>query len=342
MTQNKLNLLHRGAFIPAHPLALTNERKLDERRQRALSRYYIAAGADGLAVGVHSTQFAIRKVGMYRTVLTLAAEVVRPETLLVAGALGPTDQARAEAEVAKELGYDAVLLSCGGLSEWTERELIARAERVGEILPIFGFYLQPAAGGRLLSAAFWRDLASHPRLCAIKMAPFNRYQTLDVIRGVCESGRASEIALYTGNDDNIVADLLTPFEIEAGGVMHKKRVVGGLLGHWAAWTKASVDVFHRAKAMAEGDALPAEALTLAAQVTESNAAMFDAANGYKGCIPGVHEILRRAGLLANLLTLDPDETLSPGQAEEIDRIERAYPFLCDGEFTRAHLREWME
>jgi len=332
MTPAKQALLHNGAFIVAHPLALTEERKLDERRQHGLSRYYLEAGADGLAVGVHTTQFAIRQAGLYEPVLRLAAETVadvNPNALLVAGAVGPVEQACAEAETAKRLGYDAVLLSCGGLPQLTEKELIDRAKRVSAIMPLFGFYLQPAAGGRLLSAAFWRDLSSLPGLVAIKMAPFNRYQTLDVIRGVCESGRADDIALYTGNDDNIVADFLTTFEVEANGVLYKKRIVGGLLGHWAAWTKPSVDIYRKVKAVADsGGPISPELLTLAAQVTESNAALFDAANGYKGCIPGVHEVLRRAGYLDNLVTLDPDEKLSPGQTEELDRIEHAYPFLC--------------
>ena len=344
MNAAKLDILRNGAFIPAHPLAITQERRLDERRQRALSRYYLAAGAEGLAVGVHSTQFAIRQRGMFEPVLRLAAEeaAAKPNTLLIAGAVGPTESAVAEAETAKKLGYDAVLLSCGGLPNYTEKQLIERAEAVGRVLPLFGFYLQPAAGGRLLSKSYWRDLADLPTLIAIKMAPFNRYQTLDVVRGVCESARCDDITLYTGNDDTILADLLTPFITEANGKLVEKRIVGGLLGHWAAWAQASVAIFKQIKAqVASGNAIPATLLTLAAQVTESNAAIFDAPNGFSGCIPGVHEALRRVGLLENLLTLDPDECLSPGQADEIARIASAYPHLVDDAFVAEHLNEWL-
>jgi dihydrodipicolinate synthase/N-acetylneuraminate lyase len=340
--------LHDGIVIPAHPLALTAERRLDARRQRALTRYYLAAGTGGLAVGVHTTQFEIRRVGLFRPVLELAAEEVarapmRRRVVLVAGAVGPTPQALKEAALARELGYDLVLLSMGGLGDLSERELLERAARVGEVMPVFGFYLQPAVGGRKLSYAFWREFAEIPNVHAIKIAPFDRYGTLDVVRAVCHASRRDEIALYTGNDDAIVTDLLTTFAVEVDGRRVEKRIVGGLLGHWAVWTKRAVELLERIKrARSEPDGAHAALLSHGVAVTDANAAFFDAANDFRGCIAGIHEVLRRQGLLAGTWCLNPQEGLSPGQLDEIDRVYQAYPKLNDDAFVRDNLPDWLE
>jgi dihydrodipicolinate synthase/N-acetylneuraminate lyase len=319
--------------IPAHPLALNAARKLDERRQRALTRYYIAAGVDGLAVGVHTTQFPIRQAGLYPPVLELAMEEARGRDLItVAGVVGPTQQAVREAEIARSLGYKAVLLSMGALRDASVDQLIDHARAVAGVMPVFGFYLQPSVGGRLLPYAFWRRFAEIPNVVAIKIAPFNRYQTIDVVRAVAGSGRASSIDIYTGNDDNILIDLLTEWQF--GDV--KIRFAGGLLGHWAVWTKASAEIAKRAS----GDVTP-EWLTLNVEVTDANAALFDVANNFHGCIAGIHEILRRQGLLEGIWCLDPNESLSPGQAEELDRGCAAYPRLTDDAFVRENLDEWL-
>jgi dihydrodipicolinate synthase/N-acetylneuraminate lyase len=338
--------LRAGAVIPAHPLALNAERKLDERRQNALTRYYCAAGAGGVAVGVHTTQFAIREVGLLRPVLTLAAQAVRAhETatgqhlLKVAGVCGPTIQAMAEAALATELGYDAGLLSLAALREASTAELLAHCRRVAEVMPLFGFYLQPAVGGRVLDYAFWRGFLEIAEVVAIKVAPFNRYATLDVARALVDSGRASEVALYTGNDDAIVADLLA--ELDFGGG-RRLSFSGGLLGQWAVWTRSAVTLLEdtRAGRAGGGEALP-RLLTLGHQLTDANAALFDAQNAFAGCIAGIHEVLRRQGLLANRFCLDPHEDLSPGQAEEIDRVGRSYPHLTDDAFVAENLDAWL-
>ncbi len=328
-----------GLVIPAHPLALTAERKLDERRQRALSRYYLSAGAGGLAVGVHTTQFAIRERGLYQPVLQIAMEEMRNRDIVrIAGILGRTEQAVREAELARDLGYDAGLLSLGAMRDAAIPELIAHARAVAEIIPLFGFYLQPSVGGRSLPYDFWREFAEIENVVAIKIAPFNRYQTLDVARAVAESGRAREIALYTGNDDNILVDLLTTFDFGHTTV----RIAGGLLGHWAVWTRRAVGQLEAVKRLREsGEPLPPSMLTLAQQITDSNAAIFDPGNGFRGCIPGIHEILRRQGILAGTWCLDPNEVLSPGQSEEIDRVCRAYPHLTDDEFIRERLDSYL-
>jgi dihydrodipicolinate synthase/N-acetylneuraminate lyase len=328
-------ILQRGTAIPACPLALNAARQLDERRQRALVRYYAAAGAGGLAVGVHTTQFQIRdpKIGLFKPVLEIAAEELKGTNLVrIGGICGATKQALAEAELLRALGYEAGLLSLGALRDATEDELITHARTVAEAIPIIGFYLQPTAGGRLLSYSFWRRFADIENVVAIKIAPFNRYQTLDVVRAVIEAGR-EDIALYTGNDDNIVADLITPFRI--GG--KERRIVGGLLGHWAVWTRRAVELLERCRASGDRDAL----LRLGVEVTDCNAAFFDAANGFAGCIPGIHEVLRRQGLLEGIWCLDPNEGLSAGQKEEIDRVYRAYPHLNDDDFVREHLDQWL-
>lgn len=319
-----------GTVIPAHPLALTAARTLDERRQKALTRYYLAAGAGGLAVGVHTTQFAIREAGLLRPVLALAAETIREsgrDVVAVAGACGPVEQAVAEASLAAGLGYDAVLLSpvVPGADEET---LLARAKAVGEVLPVIGFYLQSAIGGPVLSRGFWRALADQPTTAAIKVAPFDRYRTLEVAHGVAAADRRDEVALYTGNDDHIIGDLLATLP---GGL----RFRGGLLGQWAVWTRAAVAMVERL--CTEPGALVARAQEL----TDANAAVFDAAHGFAGCIAGVHEVLRRQGLLEGIWCLDEDETLSPGQAEELTRVAAAYPWLTDDEFVAEHRDAWL-
>lgn len=336
--ESSRELLRRGTVIPAHPLALTAERKLDERRQRALSRYYLAAGAGGLAVGVHTTQFSVREKGLLRPVLELAADEARRAgrtVIKVAGLCGPTQQAAAEAALARELGYDFGLLSLAALRDASDDRLVEHARAVAQTVPIFGFYLQPSVGGRVLSYGFWRRFAEIPNVAAIKIAPFNRYQTIDVVRAVAESGRASEIALYTGNDDTIVADLLTEYSV--GGA--KQRIVGGLLGHWAVWTRKAAELLEEIRGLR--GAVPAALLTRAAEITDSNAAFFDAAHGYAGCIAGLHEVLRRQGLFAGIWCLDPHEGLSPGQKEEIDRVYRAYPHLNDDAFVAERRDDWL-
>jgi dihydrodipicolinate synthase/N-acetylneuraminate lyase len=325
-----------GLVIPAHPLALNSARKLDERRQRALTRYYRAAGAGGVAVGVHTTQFAIRSVGLLQPVLELAAEEVRGSAMVkVAGVCGPLASAVSEAELARSLGYDAALLSMGGLQSLSLDEHLARANAIASIIPIVGFYLQPLAGGRIFPYSFWRKFVEIDNIVAIKMAPFNRYQTIDVVRAVLDAGRENEIALYTGNDDNILIDLLTEFNF--GG--KSAQIVGGLLGHWAVWTKTALA--HLELAKTTRNSIPGNHLKLAQQITDSNAAFFDSANNFAGCIAGIHEVLRRQGLLEGTWCLDPNETMSPGQSEEIDRVYRAYPRLNDDAFVAQHLDEWL-
>jgi dihydrodipicolinate synthase/N-acetylneuraminate lyase len=335
--ENWREKLRQGVAIPAHPLALDANRKLDERRQRALTRYYLAAGAGGVAVGVHTTQFEIRdpKVGLFEPLLSLALEELRKsDAIRVAGIVGPTAQAVKEAECAVRCGYHAGLLSLSALRNASVAELIAHARAVASVIPLFGFYLQPAVGGRVLPYEFWRKFVEIENVVAIKMAPFNRYQTLDVVRALAESGRAGEIALYTGNDDSIVVDLLTPFRFGNQTV----RIAGGLLGHWAVWTRRVVELLDRIHKEPEWPGW----LTLAAEITDANAALFDVANQFAGCIAGIHEVLRRQGLLAGRWCLNPAEDLSPGQMEEIDRVYAAYPHLNDDDFVRRHLDEWLK
>ncbi len=338
--------LHEGVVIPAHPLALTAERRLDQRRQSALTRYYLAAGAGGLAVGVHTTQFAIRQAGLYEAVLRLAATTIaeaapnRP-IIKVAGICGATAQALQEATLAARLGYDLGLVSLGGLQDWSEEELLRHIARVTEIIPIFGFYLQPSVGGRLLSFDFWRACADLPGVMAIKIAPFNRYQTLDVVRAVCHSPRRDTIALYTGNDDNIVADLLTTFRFMVDGQLIEKTIVGGLLGHWAVWTQQAITLLNRIKASRQTGGDLSTLLTTGVAITDCNAAFFDVPGQFRGCIAGLHEVLRRQGLLAGRWCLDPAEELSPGQLAEIERVYADYPDLNDDQFVRSHREQWL-
>jgi dihydrodipicolinate synthase/N-acetylneuraminate lyase len=336
--------LARGCVIPAHPLALNAARRLDERHQRALTRYYIDSGAGGIAVGVHTTQFAIRSPqhGLYRPVLELAAETARSwrtestsPFVRIAGVMGDTRQAVTEASLAATLGYDVALLGLGALKHATESELIAHCRAVGEVMPLFGFYLQPAVGGRVLSYGFWRAFADIEQVWAIKIAPFNRYQTLDVMRAIGDADR-DDIALYTGNDDSIVTDLLTPFPVRSG----TRRIAGGLLGQWAVWTRTAVQLLERVQSLGAAD-IPGDWLREAASVTDANGAIFDAANGFAGCIPGIHEVLRRQGLLAGTWCLDHDETLSAGQADDITRVAAAYPALNDDAFVAENLDVWL-
>jgi len=343
-------VLNAGTVIPAHPLALNAERRLDERRQRALTRYYIAAGAEGLAVGVHTTQFAIRdpRIGLFEPVLKLAAEEMdradrtRSEPLIrIGGICGETSQAVREARLLKDLRYSAGLLSLAAAKKLDDAALIAHCREVAAILPIIGFYLQPAVGGRMLSYRFWREFAEIENVVAIKIAPFNRYQTLDVVRAVAESGR--DIALYTGNDDNIVADLVTRYAFQIGGRLEERRIVGGLLGHWAVWTKRAVELLNECRSVARnGGPVPQRLLQRNVEVTDCNAAFFDVPNQFAGCIAGLHEVLRRQGLLEGIWCLDPNEALSLGQREEIDRVYQAYPHLNDDDFVTEGRDAWLQ
>ncbi len=328
-----------GSVIPAHPLALTADRRLDERRQRALSRYYIDAGAGGIAVGVHTTQFAIHDNGMLQPVLEIAAAATREANhpvVLIAGVQGPVEQAVREARLAAGLGYHMVLLRP---QAGTEDEMIARAKAVGEVLPVVGFYLQPAVGGMVLSRAFWTRFAAIEPVVGIKVAPFDRYRTLDVLHGVARSGRAADIALYTGNDNNILADLVATYRIDGVEV----AFTGGLLGQFAVWTHSAVELLADAARARAGDhdALR-RTLQRDGELTDANAAVFDVAGAFHGCIPGINEVLRRQGLLAGRWCLDPHEDLSPGQAEEIDRVSAAYPDLADDAFVAENLDRWLK
>lgn len=338
-------LIKDGQAIPAHPLALTAERKLDPRRQRALTRYYIDAGVGGLAVGVHTTQFAIREAGLYRPVLELARQSAdawsdRP-LVMIAGLVGPTEQATREAEIAVELGYHAGLLSVAALRNASEDELIDHCRRVADKIPIFGFYLQTAVGGIPLSENFWRRFAQIENVIGIKIAPFNRYRTLDVVRGVVAAGAEERVTLYTGNDDHIVLDLLTPFVARRNDRDVTVRIKGGLLGHWSVWAKAAVEVFERCRRATGAGPIPSELLALDSRVTACNQAVFDVANNFHGVIAGCHEVLRRQGLLEGIWCLDPQETLGRGQADEISRVSRDYPELTDDAFVAANLQRWL-
>jgi hypothetical protein len=340
-----LAALREGGVFPAHPLALNARRELDARRQRALGRYYVDAGVSGLAVGVHTTQFGIREAGLYEPVLLTAAETAADWTerplLLIAGLVGRTAQARREADVARGLGYHAGLLSLAAMKGASEDELIDHCRRVAEQIPVVGFYLQPAVGGIVLPASFWRRFAAIDNVVAIKIAPFDRYRTLDVIRGVVEARAETRITLLTGNDDHIVADLLTPFAFRRGDEVVTARITGGLLGHWCVWTRRAVEIAARIRRSALEGAIDPALLALDAAVTDCNGAFFDVANDFRGCIAGVHEVLRRQGLLEGIWCLDPDEDLSPGQAEEIDRVYAAYPELNDDAFVSRNLKRWL-
>lgn len=349
LPEDVLNLLRKGTVIPALPLALNKNRQLDERRQRALLRYYLDSGVGGIAVAVHTTQFEIRlpKFNLFEPVLKIAEEEFGSFTLTakkpvvrIAGVIGKTEQAVSEAKLALKYNFHAVLLSVAAFKNATNKEILDHCKAVAEIMPVIGFYLQPAVGGRKLDVDFWREFAQIENVIAIKMAPFNRYQTFDVVRAVVESGRAGEITLYTGNDDNILVDLLTEYAIQVEDKIIRKRIVGGLLGHWAVWTKSAVQLLNDVQnEIFDNDTK--KALTKAAQITDSNAAFFDSANNFSGCITGLHEVLRRQGLLEGIWTLNENEVLSPGQKEEIDRVYAAYPHLNDDTFVAENLDKWL-
>ncbi len=339
-----------GTFIPAHPLALTASRKLDEKRQRMLTRYYLDAGVGGLAVAVHTTQFEIREpeVGLFEPVLRIAVEEMEAfenrtgKTIVrIAGVCGPIEQAVAEAKIALNLGYDAVLLSPGGLNHLSEDEMLKRSEAVAGIIPVVGFYLQNSVGGRAFTYDYWQKFCEIENVIGIKSAPFNRYQTLDVVRAATLSKRADQIALYTGNDDNIVLDLLTNYKFTQDGKTYEKGFVGGLLGHWSVWTNTAVKIFEMLKSRSRDEAIKADLLTLAMEVTDCNAAFFDTANGFKGCIAGLHLVLQRQGLMEGIWCLNENETLSPGQKDEIERVYRMYPHLNDDEFVKNNINNWI-
>ncbi len=345
------DLLRKGCVIPAHPLALQADRTFSEKHQRGLARYYCDAGAGGIAVGVHATQFEIRdpKIGLYRPVLALAAESVdaysaktgRP-MLKIAGVAGRTAQAEREAELATSLGYHACLLALKDMAGEPVDRLIEHCRAVANVMPLVGFYLQAAAGGGPLPLDFWRRFVTIDNVVAIKIAPFNRYQTFDVVRAVCEAGRENDIALYTGNDDTIVFDLLSEYRIISGTVPHRVRFAGGLLGHWGVWTRSAVELFERIQTLRNSkEPLPPDLLTLAQEVTDANAAFFDPAHGFAGCLSGINEVLYRRGQLPSPVCLNPRECLSPGQAGEIDRVHAAYPHLNDDAFVAEHLDAWL-
>ncbi len=347
-----LDRLLTGCVIPAHPLALSGPHSIDTRRQKALTRYYLDAGAGGLAVGVHTTQFALHdpQVGLLRPVLELAAQCARehPEEshqappVMIAGILGETPQAVREAGMARDLGYHLGLLSLTALAGKSVGELIDHARQVAQVIPIMGFYLQPAISRMVLSAEFWREFVQIPELRAIKVAPFNRYQTLDVLEVVAHSGRAAEIALYTGNDDSIITDLLSSFEFPVNGKTVTLRFAGGLLGQWACWTKRAVEHLQQIKEIQARQApVPAELLTLGAQLTRANQAIFDADHNFAGCIPGILHVLKRQGLVSDVRTIDTRECLSPGQARRIDHVIQDYPQLTDNDFVEQHLERWL-
>lgn len=346
-SSDRLGLLKSGVVIPASPLALDDNRVWDTDQQRVLYRYYAAAGAGGVAVAVHSTQFEIREPehALFEPVLRLAAEeLTKLETqhnrvlLKIAGVCGNTAQAVGEATLARDLGYDAVLLSLAALKSETVADMLVHCAAVAAVIPVIGFYLQPAVGGRALPYEFWREFAEIPNVVAIKMAPFDRYKTNDVIRAVANSSRRDEITLYTGNDDNIIVDLLTPYDFGTGCTV---RIKGGLLGQWCVWTQAAVVLLAEIQELVAANApIPAEMLTKAIQLTDANAAVFDSKNAFAGCIPGIHEVLRRQGLLKTIHCLNPHEVLSPGQADELTRVCAAYPWLVDDEFVAANLEAW--
>ena len=345
LPESVLAVLRQGTVIPAHPLALNAERKFDERRQTALSRYYLDAGAGGLAVGVHTTQFAIREAGLYGLVLENAAQTVadwsdRP-VVKIAGLVGQTKQALSEGQTALSLGYHAGLLSLAAFKNAGDDEIVEHCQRIAREIPLVGFYLQPAVGGVVLSPSFWRRFAEIDNVIAIKVAPFHRYRTLDVVRGIVAAGAEDRITLYSGNDDHIVLDLLLPFIAVRGGEEVTVRFKGGLLGHWSVWVRRAVELLHRVQAAVASGTADEDLLALDSKITDCNSAFFDVANDFRGCIAGCHEVLRRQGLLEGTWCLDPEESLSLGQAEEINRVYAAYPDLNDDAFVREGLEKWL-
>lgn len=349
--EHALELFKNGTVIPANPLALDENRKFDEKGQRLLTNYYLHAGSGGIAVGVHTTQFEIRlpRYHLYEKVLESvvkeieAYEIRNQKTIVrIAGVCGDAEQAVKETRTAKELGYDAVLLSPGGLEHLSEEEMLDRTKAVAAVLPVIAFYLQTAVGGRVFSFGYWEEICRIPGVIGIKCASFNRYTTLDVVRAAAASERAREIALYTGNDDNILIDLLTDYQFQENGILYRKGFVGGLLGHWSVWTKKAVELFNLIQEEKKKGCVSNKLMTLAAQITDVNGVLFDAAHDFRGCIAGLHEVLRRQGLMKGIWCLDPSVTLSEGQAEEIERIYQMYPNLNDDGFIKEHIGEWAE
>lgn len=347
--EKALEILAKGTVIPATPLALDNDRKLNEKGLRLLMNYYLNCGVGGIATAVHTTQFEIRQpeIGLFEPVLKIVSEEIdkfeaKNNTVIVkvAGVCGPVEQAVKEAELAKKYGYDAVLLSPGGLNHLSEEDLLERTKKVAAIMPVIGFYLQTAVGGRVFTYNYWEQFAEIENVVAIKCASFNRYQTLEVVRAVALSSRCDDITLYTGNDDNIVIDLLTKYQFTKDGKTVVKSFQGGLLGHWSVWTKKAVEIWEKTQDAKNTNNITPELLTLAAEVTDTNSAFFDTANAFKGCIAGLHEILRRQGLMENILCLNPDETMSPGQIEELNRVYEMYPHLSDDDFIKANIDAW--
>lgn len=344
-----LEILKSGTVIPATPLALDENRNFDEYSERLLMKYYLNCGVGGIATAVHSTQFEIRdpEVNLLERILKLVSdEITNFENktgkviVKVAGVCGKVEQAVAEAKLAKKYGYDAVLLSPGGLNDLTEDELVVRTEAVAEVIPVIGFYLQTAVGGRHFSYQYWQKICEIPNVVAIKAAPFNRYMSLDVVRAAALSTRSDEITLYTGNDDNIVIDLLSTYKFEIEGKCYEKCFEGGLLGHWSVWTKRAVELFELCKKEKGKEQISAEMLSLANAVTDSNAVLFDGANDFAGCIPGLHYVLKRQGLMQSLNCINPNEVLSDGQAKEIERIYDMYPQLVDDDFIKENIEKW--
>lgn len=349
-------VLFEGIVIPAMPLALKEDRSFNETRQKALLRYYIDAGAGGVAVGVHTTQFEIRKYpGLLESVLRTASQTIDSYTkkrniypfVKIAGICGNREAGFREAGLARQYGYNAGLLNLSNLKDSGIDDLLLHCRRIAQVIPVVGFYLQEAVGGRELPFQFWKDFVQIENVTAVKIAAFDRYKTLDVLRAICEAGKEREIAVYTGNDDNIVVDLLTGFTFNTSRGVKSLYMRGGLLGHWSVWTKPAVELLERIKEIRHQiehgtvSVIPAELLTIAAKITDANGALFDAANNFKGCIPGLHEVLRRQGLFEGIWCLNPGEMLSIGQLEEIDRIYRSYPELHDDDFVKAHLASWL-
>lgn len=344
-----LEILKAGTVIPATPLALDENRNFDEYSQRLLMKYYLNCGVGGIATAVHSTQFEIRdpEVNLFEPILKLVSDEITDYEnktgkviVKVAGVCGKAEQAVKEAELAKKYGYDAVLLSPGGLNALSEEELIERTKAVASVMPVIGFYLQTAVGGRQFSFNYWQQICEIPNVVAIKAAPFNRYMSLDVARAAALSSRSDEITLYTGNDDNIVIDLLTTYKFDIDGKHYEKGFEGGLLGHWSVWTKRAVELFELCKQEKKKSGISAEMLSLANAVTDTNAVLFDGANKFAGCIPGLHYVLKKQGLMKSLNCINPDEKLSPGQVEEFERIYSMYPHLFDDDFVKENIDAW--
>ncbi|MDU1892420.1 MAG: dihydrodipicolinate synthase family protein [Dysgonomonas sp.] len=345
-----LQIFRKGTVIPATPLALTESRTVDEKYQKALVRYHIDCGVGGIAIGVHSTQFEIREHGLFEGLLSLVSKEIDSwsefrgkKILKVAGVCGKTEQALREASFALSAGYHAALVSLSALKESSLDELITHCTKVAEIMPIIGFYMQTSVGGINLPYEFWKEFAAIPNVLGIKIAPFDRYKTFDVVRAICDAGKEEDIALYTGNDDNIVADLLSEYKVETSAGTKNIRIKGGLLGHWCVWTKKAVDLLNEIHSITDSEKdIPQDLLTRAIQITDSNAAFFDSKNRFAGCIPGLHEVLFRQGLMTNILCLNSEEVLSEGQKEEISRVYKAYPHLNDDDFVRSNLSIWLK